>query len=99
MEVPLTTKFFLIQLVVMPKLLAVVRWKDVNHTTRGANALRIYGNSRFNQSKYPYYTPFFTGNEISTLMQLGGQAGTSGYGGPNNQGYRDSTSSYCSMEI
>jgi hypothetical protein len=66
--------------------------EDVNHTTRGANALRIYGNSRFNQSKYPYYTPFFAGNEISTLMQPGGQAGTSGYGGPNAQGYRDSTS-------
>ena len=66
--------------------------EDVNHTTRGANALRIYGNSRYNQSKYPYYTPFFAGNEISTLMQPGGQAGTSGYGGPNAQGYRDSTS-------
>ena len=54
----------------MPKLLVEARWEDVNHTTRGANALRIYGNSRFNQSKYPYYTHFFTGNEISTLMQL-----------------------------
>ena len=57
-----------------------------------ANALRIYGDNRFNQSKYPYYTPFFTTNEISTLQQSGGQAKTSGYGGANNQGYRDSTS-------
>ena len=57
-----------------------------------ANALRIYGDNRFNQSKYPYYTPFFTGNEISTLQQTGGQAKTDGYGGPNAQGYRDSTS-------
>ena len=51
-----------------------------------ANALRIYGDNRFNQSKYPYYTPFFTGNEISTLQQAGGQAKTDGYGGPNAQG-------------
>ena len=57
-----------------------------------ANALRIYGDNRFNQSKYPYYTPFFSHNEISTLQQTGGQAKTSGYGGANNQGYRDSTS-------
>jgi len=57
-----------------------------------ANALRIYGDNRFNQSKYPYYTPFFSHNEISTLQQAGGQAKTSGYGGANNQGYRDSSS-------
>ena len=60
--------------------------------SRGANALRIYGDNRYNQSKYPYYTPFFSHNEISTLQQAGGQAKTSGYGGANNQGYRDSSS-------
>ena len=59
--------------------------------TRGANALRIYGDNRFKQSKYPYYTPFFSGNEISTQMQAG-NVNTDGYGGPNAQGYRDSTS-------
>ena len=59
--------------------------------TRGANALRIYGDNRYNQSKYPYYTPFFSGNEISTQMGAG-NVNTSGYGGPNAQGYRDSTS-------
>ena len=65
--------------------------EDVN-ITRGPNALRIYGDNRYNQGKYPYYTPFFSGNEISTIMQSGGYVGTSGYGGANNQGYRDSTS-------
>ena len=35
--------------------------EDINDT-RGANALRIYGGSRYNQSKYPYYTPFFSCN-------------------------------------
>ena len=59
--------------------------------SRGANALRIYGDNRYNQSKYPYYTPFFNGNEISTQMQSG-NVNTSGYGGANSQGYRDSTS-------
>ena len=59
--------------------------------TRGANALRIYGDNRYNQSKYPYYTPFFSGNEISTQMQAG-NVNSSGYGGANSQGYRDSTS-------
>ena len=58
----------------------------------GANYLRIYDTGHKNQSKYPYYTPFFTGNELSTLMQDGAQAGSDGYGGPNAQGYRDSTS-------
>ena len=58
--------------------------------TRGANALRIYGDNRYNQSKYPYYTPFFTSNEISTQMQKG-NVNTEGYGA-NAQGYRDSTS-------
>jgi hypothetical protein len=58
----------------------------------GANELKIWGDNRYNQGKYPYYTPFFSNNEISTLMQAGGYAKTSGYGGANNQGYRDSTS-------
>ena len=64
--------------------------EDIN-VSRGANALRIYGDNRYNQSKYPYYTPFFTGNEYSTLQQKG-NVNTDGYGGANNQGYRDSTS-------
>jgi hypothetical protein len=59
--------------------------------SRGANALRIYGDNRYNQSKYPYYTPFFSHNEISTLQQSG-NVNTSGYGGANSQGYRDSSS-------
>ena len=59
--------------------------------TRGANALRIYGDNRYNQSKFPYYTPFFTGNELSNLQQTG-NVNTSGYGGANSQGYRDSSS-------
>ena len=65
--------------------------EDVN-ISRGVNALRIYDDGHRNQGKYPYYTPFFTSNEISTLMQSGGYVGSDGYGGPNNQGYRDSTS-------
>ena len=64
--------------------------EDVN-VSRGANALRIYGDNRYNQSKFPYYTPFFTGNELSNLQQTG-NVNTSGYGGANNQGYRDSSS-------
>ena len=59
--------------------------------TRGANALRIYGDNRYNQSKFPYYTPFFSSNDISTQMQAG-NVNTSGYGGANSQGYRDSSS-------
>lgn len=58
----------------------------------GANELNIYGANKFNQSKYPYYTPFFTSNELSTLMQAGGYARSAGYGGANAQGYRDATS-------
>ena len=64
--------------------------EDIN-VSRGANALRIYGDNRYNQSKFPYYTPFFTGNELSNLQQTG-NVNTSGYGGANSQGYRDSSS-------
>lgn len=56
----------------------------------GANYLRIYGDSRFNQGKYPYYTPFFSGNDIST--QLRSLPTQDGYGGADTQGFRDSTS-------
>lgn len=56
----------------------------------GANYLRMYGDNRFNQGKYPYYTPFFSGNHIST--QLRSLPTTEGYGGANSQGFRDSTS-------
>jgi len=56
----------------------------------GANYLRIYGDSRFNQGKYPYYTPFFSGNDIST--QLRSLPTQDGYGGADAQGFRDSTS-------
>ncbi len=64
--------------------------EDIN-VSRGANALRIYGDNRYNQSKFPYYTPFFTNNELSNLQQTG-NVNTSGYGGANSQGYRDSSS-------
>jgi len=57
----------------------------------GVNYLRTYDSGHFNQSKYPYYTPFFTGNQISTQLQRG-NAGSDGYGGANAQGFRDSTS-------
>lgn len=56
----------------------------------GANYLRMYGDNRFNQGKYPYYTPFFSGNHIST--QLRSNPFQEGYGGANSQGFRDSTS-------
>jgi hypothetical protein len=56
----------------------------------GANYLRIYGDNRYNQGKYPYYTPFFSSNEIST--QVRSNPDIEGYGGPNSQGFRDSTS-------
>jgi len=58
--------------------------------SEGANYLRIYGDSRFNQGKYPYYTPFFSGNDIST--QLRSLPTQDGYGGADAQGFRDSTS-------
>jgi len=56
-----------------------------------ANYLRIYGDSRYNQSNHPYYTPFFSGNNISTQLQAGSTF-SEGYGGANAQGFRDSTS-------
>jgi len=59
--------------------------------SEGVNFLRIYGDNRFNQGKYPYYTPFFSGNDISTQLQSGSPF-SEGYGGANAQGFRDSTS-------
>lgn len=56
----------------------------------GVNYLRVYGANRFNQGKYPYYTPFFSGNDIST--QLRSNPFQEGYGGADAQGFRDSTS-------
>jgi len=57
----------------------------------GVNHLRIYGSDRYNQGKYPYYTPFFEMNNISTQLREGSTF-SSGYGGANSQGFRDSTS-------
>jgi len=38
----------------------------------GANYLKMYGDGRFNQGKYPYYTPFFSGNALSTQLRSNG---------------------------